>query len=814
MWSGKSISVVLPTYNERGSIRQCVLKFFKTGVVDEIIVVNNNAIAGTSEEIRGTGAKEVFEERQGYGAAIRRGLVEATGDYIIVCEPDGTFIEEDIFKLLSYGTDHDIVFGSRTVREFIWGGANMGQFLRWGNYVVAKLIELLFNTNSLSDVGCTFRLISRSALETMQHYFRVFDNYFGPEMILLATRLNIRFVQIPVNYKSRVGQSSVTGNPVKAFRLGLQMIIMILIHRMEGALIPTMHHKDETISGVFNTYRYYLFYIALFILCAFWIRKPLTEYLVGDSSKFVLLVYSVLGVSNTHLIDLSSGRDIWHPFLYQSILIATARLFGMELYKLRLIGLACLMIDLYMIRKIANLMVDNQREGRVLTFLACLFFLMIPLTIDGAMHIDIDTTVMLPLLLVFLYLFIRQEQAESMRDRYLIMVILMCFIMPLLLWSKLTTPLALPLAIGTFYVIRKRPLTAIIYPTLLLAIGGGIFLLTWYLFCYHFNLAFLSVFERMIRVFSIVSNESANAGYLKVFREFAMIVFWFNIIMSLLLIVCLCVVIRRVIRRETIRDPILFASILSFIIGGVYCLIGGISYGIPKYHYPLTALAALIVSYHLRPYCDRLSIKIPLSVLFAIIVVSVFYYYIEDPIYLLTRGIKLRAIDSTSFNPILNQLWIISFIYLLPFFISMVLWARSKRQYAVELILVVAMAQMVGFNFHKSQAAYHTSHGYGYYGASDVYRQLIPLNSVWFTEGVIISPFDILPPYALDETPMNYDEYRLRIVEKSPDAIVFGAPCSTVSQMKQFFLTPEFNRISREHYKLDTVGDYYIYVKT
>ena len=101
MWSGKSISVVLPTYNERGSIRQCVLKFFKTGVVDEIIVVNNNAVAGTSDEIRGTGAKEVFEERQGYGAAIRRGLVEATGDYIIVCEPDGTFIEEDIFKLLS-----------------------------------------------------------------------------------------------------------------------------------------------------------------------------------------------------------------------------------------------------------------------------------------------------------------------------------------------------------------------------------------------------------------------------------------------------------------------------------------------------------------------------------------------------------------------------------------------------------------------------------------------------------------------------------------------------------------------------------------
>src|SRR3989338_5219659 len=99
MWQKKTISVVLPTYNEKRSIRSVIRSFERLGIVDEIIVVNNNAALGTSQEVAKTGAHEVFEPRQGYGAAIRRGLKEAAWDYIIVCEPDGTFLARDIYKL-------------------------------------------------------------------------------------------------------------------------------------------------------------------------------------------------------------------------------------------------------------------------------------------------------------------------------------------------------------------------------------------------------------------------------------------------------------------------------------------------------------------------------------------------------------------------------------------------------------------------------------------------------------------------------------------------------------------------------------------
>ena len=84
MYRDKRVTLVLPTYNERDSIRASIVAFEDTGVVDEIIVVNNNAAVGTSEEVAPTSAIEVHEPSQGYGAAIRRGFREASGDLICV----------------------------------------------------------------------------------------------------------------------------------------------------------------------------------------------------------------------------------------------------------------------------------------------------------------------------------------------------------------------------------------------------------------------------------------------------------------------------------------------------------------------------------------------------------------------------------------------------------------------------------------------------------------------------------------------------------------------------------------------------------
>jgi len=231
MWEGQRVSVVLMTYAERDSIRSVIEGFYETGVVDEVLVVNNNAQEGTVEEVEKTPARQVFESQQGYGHACRRGLQEADGDLIVLAEPDGTFLPSDIFKLLVFSEHCDAVFGTRTTRELIWHGANMEWFLRWGNWAVAKLIEVLFNSSHLSDVGCTYRLFRRDLALEISQRMRIGGNHAGPEMMLLAVTSGARFVEIPVNYLPRVGYSSATGKPLTAIWIGIRMIALILRFR-------------------------------------------------------------------------------------------------------------------------------------------------------------------------------------------------------------------------------------------------------------------------------------------------------------------------------------------------------------------------------------------------------------------------------------------------------------------------------------------------------------------------------------------------------------------------------------------------------
>jgi glycosyltransferase involved in cell wall biosynthesis len=232
MWNGKTLSVVLPTYNEKDSIAATINAFARIGIVDDILVINNNAAPGTSEQVATTSAREIVEPGQGYGAAIRRGLAEVDTDLICVCEPDGTFNPEDLTKLLPFTKECDFVVGSRTVSNFIWDGANMGWFLQWGNWAVAKIIEVLFNTSYLSDVGCTFRVVARERVADILPKARVDGSSFGLEMLMLAVVGRAKIVQVPVNYHPRVGVSSVTGDLGKTIRLGLQMLGMVLRMRI------------------------------------------------------------------------------------------------------------------------------------------------------------------------------------------------------------------------------------------------------------------------------------------------------------------------------------------------------------------------------------------------------------------------------------------------------------------------------------------------------------------------------------------------------------------------------------------------------
>jgi len=232
MWKDKTVSVVFPAFNEETNIVSAINDFFAQGCVDEIVVVNNNSTDSTAEKIKTTRARLVNEMRQGLGYAIQRGLAESNGDFTILAEPDGTFMGKDILKLLIYSDDFDVVLGTRTSKTLIWDNANMRGLLRWGNWVAAKILEFLFNGPSLTDVGCTLRLIKKEKLNLIIDKLTVTGSHCNPEIVILSLLNNFKVVEIPVHYLPRKGYSKITGKWTNIIKVGIRMIVLMLRYRI------------------------------------------------------------------------------------------------------------------------------------------------------------------------------------------------------------------------------------------------------------------------------------------------------------------------------------------------------------------------------------------------------------------------------------------------------------------------------------------------------------------------------------------------------------------------------------------------------
>jgi glycosyltransferase involved in cell wall biosynthesis len=232
VYKRRTLSVVMPAYNEADGITSVVRAFAEIPEVDEIIVADNNSSDGTGDLAKRAGARVVLETRQGYGFACRAALEASTGDYTVIVESDATFRASDLYKFMAYAEDFDAVFGTRTSKACIWSGANMGWFLRCGNVAVAKLLEYLHNGPCMTDVGCTYKLFTRRSLSQLLPLLTVGDSRLSPEILIVIIRMKLHCIEIPVNYGSRLGTSKITGSLVRAIKLGLRMILLIFRCRL------------------------------------------------------------------------------------------------------------------------------------------------------------------------------------------------------------------------------------------------------------------------------------------------------------------------------------------------------------------------------------------------------------------------------------------------------------------------------------------------------------------------------------------------------------------------------------------------------
>ena len=231
MYKNKSISVVMPAYNEEVAIGSVIRNIKKIKIVDDIIVVNNNSTDSTAIIARKLGCKIINEKKQGYGYACITGLKNAGSELIVLMEADNTFDPVDIKKLLKHIEKYDMVLGSRVQSHK--KGAVMPWYVRLGNHLLGKLIDLLWlNKYGLDDVGSTFRVIKKSALDKIIHKLKISGPDFAPESTVEAIKAELKIKQIPVKYLTRKGQAKLTKSWVDSLKIGLLHFFLIINRRI------------------------------------------------------------------------------------------------------------------------------------------------------------------------------------------------------------------------------------------------------------------------------------------------------------------------------------------------------------------------------------------------------------------------------------------------------------------------------------------------------------------------------------------------------------------------------------------------------
>ena len=89
-------------------------------------------------------------------------------------------------------------------------------------------MEVLFNTNALTDVGCTYKLFKKSALKKLEPLWRTRNSLFATELVLLTISENTNFIEIPVTFKKRIGISTFTDKWYKLAKWGIHIELYIL----------------------------------------------------------------------------------------------------------------------------------------------------------------------------------------------------------------------------------------------------------------------------------------------------------------------------------------------------------------------------------------------------------------------------------------------------------------------------------------------------------------------------------------------------------------------------------------------------------
>ena len=204
----KKLSVLIPVYNEKNTIKECLEAVLKAdiGSLDlEVIISDNNSVDGTKEilsKVKDPRVKILFREsNNGKGANIKNALKEADGDLILFQDGDLEYSPNDYVNLLDpfFKFNADVVYGSRLTRAKATSIVGFPNYI--GNILFTFFTNLLFN-KIFTDIATGYKVFKKDVIKNLEIISDGFE--IEPEITAKLSRdKNIKIFEVPITINSR-----------------------------------------------------------------------------------------------------------------------------------------------------------------------------------------------------------------------------------------------------------------------------------------------------------------------------------------------------------------------------------------------------------------------------------------------------------------------------------------------------------------------------------------------------------------------------------------------------------------------------------